>query len=280
MKNRKTGFTLIELLVVIAIIAILAALLLPALAKAKARAYAVTCMNNNKQLGLAWFMYAGDNQDTLPINNDQCADFQGAHCWATGQMTWTATPQNFDTKYLINDSFSSMGSYSGRQPNIYWCPTDKYLAPVQRAYAGTLGHRARSVSMDAAVGDGGGKTATAAALPGGYPAPFFYAKKLANLSNPGPSDSWVFIDEDPDSIDDNVMYTNPNLTSGTGSFVEFPASDHNGACGIGWADGHAEIHKWVDPTTLVQVTYTIRTRLQVTNSKDLAFLASHTPISP
>src|ERR1043166_8484500 len=105
MNSRKSGFTLIELLVVIAIIAILAAMLLPALARAKARAVTVQCMNNNKQLGIAWYMYGGDNADRLAINSDphvNGAFYKGGPSWITGSLDWTAGAFNTNTDYLVN----------------------------------------------------------------------------------------------------------------------------------------------------------------------------------
>jgi len=90
----------------------------------------------------------------------------------------------------------------------------------------------------------------------------------------------VFIDEHPDSIDDCILYTDAYCTNGTGEFTELPACDHNGACGISFADGHAEIHKWRNPKTAHPVTYTTVNRVAVVNSVDLAWLASRTPRHP
>src|ERR1039458_7920736 len=156
MKHPKAGFTLIELLVVIAIIAILAALLLPALASAKQRALAASCMSDQKQLELACFMYTGDNNDALPFNPDQSAtvnNYNGGTIppWAAGHMDWTASPDNTNTLLLTDPTISCMGSYTP-QPKIYWCPADTYLSINQR----NLGwdHRVRSVAMDASVGGG------------------------------------------------------------------------------------------------------------------------------
>ena len=276
MRAPRAAFTLIELLVVIAIIAILAALLLPALARAKAKAQAVSCMNNNKQLGLAWQMYLGDNSDYLVINNDGFhSDPRFPTSWASGLLDWTTAPDNTNTIYLTDDRAALLGAYVAKATKIFWCPTDIYLSTVQMALGWP--HRIRSVSMDAAVGNGTKYTGFSWSA---GPPPFWWAKKLGDLTAPGPSSSWVFIDEHPDSIDDCILYTNPYFTSGTGQFTELPANDHGGACGLGFADGHAEIHKWVDSLSLYSVQYTTRNQVSVSNSRDLAWMAQRTPHAP
>jgi prepilin-type N-terminal cleavage/methylation domain-containing protein len=288
MKPRRAAFTLIELLVVIAIIAILAAMLLPALSKAKARATAVLCMNNNKQLLLAWTMYASDNNDTLAINPDQGYSSQSVIPWAAGggaNMTWNAgaiADPNTNTIFLTDRRFASMGDYVAHSAEIFRCPADNYLSTNQKKLG--YPHRVRSVAMDAAVGgapDSGSGSKPPASLTGlvGTKAEFFYATKMSSLTAPGPSDSWVFIDENPDSIDDAILYTSVRNTNGYGSFIELPSSDHAGACGVALADGHAEIHKWKDPRTLHKVVYGSFQRVDITGtpSVDLAWLAQHTP---
>ena len=273
---RRAGFTLIELLVVIAIIAILAALLLPALAKAKQKAQAVQCMNNSKQLVTAWVMYANDNRDSLAINDDGFhSDPRFPIPWCGGTVDWNPTPNNTNTIYLNDERFALLGTYVANNFKIFWCPTDIYLSSLQHNMG--WAHRCRSVAMDAAIGDGS-KYLGFSWSPG-PPVPFWWAKKMTDLTLPGPSMSWLVIDEHPDSIDDCILYTNPYFTSGTGQFTELPSNDHGGACGVGFADGHAEIHKWVDSLSLWPVEYITRNQVSVSNSRDLAWMSQRTPRS-
>jgi prepilin-type processing-associated H-X9-DG protein len=260
---------LIELLVVIAIIAILAALLLPALANAKKKGDAAVCMSNNKQLIVSWMMYAGDNNDRLAYNTDPHHD--SSPSWVGGILDWSTATANTNILYLIDDRVSLMGAYTARAPKIYWCPRDVYLAPLQRGQG--WNNRCRSVAMDAAVGDGIKYTGF------DWSATFWWAKRASDLMNPGPSMTWVFIDEHPDAIDDGILYTDYAVTNGTGQFTELPASDHGGACGISFADGHAEIHKWRDGNTVRPVRYDQSNgqQINVVNSPDLAWLAARTP---
>ena len=274
MRPGTRAFTLIELLVVIAIIAILAALLLPALARAKAKAWAVSCMSNKKQLQLAWFMYAGDNNDRLALNADKSLltpnVVGGSPSWVYGWLDWSTSTANTNLLYLTDDRAADLGLYTAKQVGIYWCPADIYLTASQKAMGWS--RRSRSVAMDGAIGDG-------AKYSFGW-GNFFFAKNMSDLNVPGPSMTWVFIDEHPDSIDDGVLYINPACTNGTGVFTELPGSLHGGACGVSFADGHAEIHKWVDPTTVHPVTLTVVNQVSVSNNRDLAWLAQRTPRQP
>lgn len=271
-KAPRRAFTLIELLVVIAIIGILAAMLLPALSQAKEKAQAASCMNNHKQLALGWTMYASDNNDRLAVNSDKGAFYKGKPSWVTGFMDWSTGQQNTNIQYLINDTYSLLGDYVGRNYRIFACPAARYVSGPQRALGWSS--RARSVAMSGSVGDGTKYQ--------GFPfsSTFWWARKFSDFTAPGPTESWVFTDENPDSIDDGILYTNPYFQDGTGQFTELPGSQHGGACGMSFADGHSIIHKWRDATTLHKVSYITYQQVSVSKSQDLSFLAEHTARAP
>ena len=243
MKARhRTAFTLIELLVVIAIIAILAAMLLPALTKAKQKAQGVYCLSNQKQLTLAWYMYADDNQSNLVPNHDGgVTDY--ALSWVPGWLDFTANnTANTNLNYLRQ---SKIGPYT-KNVGIYHCPADVYTCREGQA---TL-LRVRSVGMNGFI-EGGAYKGEHKSGDSHWYAGWWAYDKMSDIIHPPPSRLWVFVDEHPDSINDGwtiMGVTDPN------NWVDLPASYHNGACGFGFADGHAEIKHWVEASTKVPVT--------------------------
>jgi prepilin-type N-terminal cleavage/methylation domain-containing protein len=281
-KYRKDGFTLIELLVVIAIIAILAALLLPSLTKAKSSALVSVCLSNNKQLGLAWAMYSHDNGDRLAVNSDQSepyplgapnqtASWIGGTPPDNGWLDWSTDQNNTNWLYLVQSPNHALFGYLvANQVKVFACPVNStFVGPMQRPLGWT--GRCRSCAMNGSIGDGkkyGGLS---------YSATFWWAKKSSDLVYPGPSSSWLIMDEHPDSIDDGILYDSYTYTDGTGEFSELPGGQHNGACGIAMADGSSLMHKWVNPLTLHPVTYTYDDNISVNKSQDLAWLARATP---
>ena len=231
-----TGFTLIELLVVIAIIAILAALLLPALAKAKVKAQGIYCMNNLKQVQLAIEMYAGDNHEKFPENPGSTVTLKS---WVTGNLNWDLPPSapNTDNTNTLLLTAGEIGPYVASSTGIFKCPAD--ILP------GARGPRVRSISMNGFVGD-------VLNINGMINPGWKRFLKTTDCSTPGPATTWVLLDECPDSMNDDFFSV--RMPPGPAStWTDLPASTHNGAGGFSFVDGHAEIKKWLDANTKAPV---------------------------
>jgi len=229
-----SAFTLVELLVVIGIIAILAALLLPVLSKAKGRAQGIACVNNLKQFGYGWQMYGHDNNDRIPPNRGGQFVPPGS-TWVQGWLS-LAGPDNTNTLYLQQ---SYLAPYVKNSIDIWRCPADKSTADVG---GGVRLPRVRSISMNHFLN------------PPNWPQVPDYRiiRRISDMTDPGPSMTFVLLDERQESINDGTFSVSLHFDrSDPNSWVliDYPASYHNGAGGLDFADGHAELHKWLDGRT-------------------------------
>jgi prepilin-type N-terminal cleavage/methylation domain-containing protein/prepilin-type processing-associated H-X9-DG protein len=270
-RSSASAFTLIELLVVIAIIAILASLLLPALVMAKVKAQTAQCTSNFKQMQIGWQLYNTDYSDFLAPNSDAGPGSHGQDfddpSWVAGNMYLaTASLSDLDEctnmDYLIGSQYADFGSLGPFTKNgkIYRCPADKSTV----SYNGANYERVRSIGMNGWVG-----FSTRDWL--GCP-PYKLNFKMADLANPGPAQTWVFIDERENSINDGWFALDMYNQNAGADWVDLPAIRHNRGAVLSFADGHSEFKKWLDGRTIADITPGTASP----NNPDIAWLQQRT----
>jgi prepilin-type N-terminal cleavage/methylation domain-containing protein/prepilin-type processing-associated H-X9-DG protein len=268
-KGRSGGaFTLIELLICIAIIAILAAILLPVLSHARQKAQGTQCLNNGHQMMTAMTIYGSENNDFFPPNPDD-GNTDPGYNWVSGQAG-IGGPQEFDPDVLQNPQLSLLITYLGGNITLFRCPADTRTGLYDGTNAALTGHivpAARTFSMSQAVGtvdqcydeEERGESAPQSHcgipnmavngpwLNGGNPTnfrndPYATYGKFSDVRAPSPSLLWVLLDENAAGLNDaafSFQMINP-------AWLDSPGSYHNGACGFAFADGHSEIHRWIE----------------------------------
>jgi type II secretory pathway pseudopilin PulG len=242
-RKKAAGITLVEVLVVMTVIAVLASILLPTLARSKVRAQTVFCLNNTKQLTLAWIMYADDHSGVLAYNlgaaGGAVIGLGGGPLmnvnWANNVLDWQLHPDNTNTATL---TANGLGPYTSQAAAIYRCPSDYVLSDIQKK-AGWKS-RVRSYSMNAMVGDAGRFSRGGTNMNNPDYRQFFKYSAI-----PHPTDIFVFLDEHPDSIRDGYFINRANYPE----WRRLPASYHGRAACFSFADGHSETHRWVYPHT-------------------------------
>jgi prepilin-type N-terminal cleavage/methylation domain-containing protein/prepilin-type processing-associated H-X9-DG protein len=259
--RRQRGFTLIELLVVIAIIAILAAMLLPALAKAKVSAQKTYCMNNLKQIQLAWVIYCGENNDNIvPVSNHD-SPFVTDPLIQPGAAEAQLYPGDVNETTSTNVLFATLGLLYpyAKSAALFKCPADpkktmNNIDPTTRSYSAN-----------------GWMNPTATTLASGYLHPtatYRVFRKQADILHT--SDIYIMLEESPGTINDDWFVENPDSPT---EWTDMPAAYHNKSCFLLFADGHAQNRRWTDHEVIIQAGNFVTADK---NSDDLAWVLNGT----
>jgi type II secretory pathway pseudopilin PulG len=268
------AFTVTELLVVIGVVALLVSTLLPALAKSRPTSQAFLCLNNNRQLCVAWRMYADDNRDQMVYSSD---DGRG-NVNPLNEYAWTATKLDFSAQNRPNWDTNldivrrPLWPYTGKNASIYRCPADESFVMVD----GVPTPRVRSMSMNFFLG---GLAGTIGGLPAADSYRLFF--KTTDLTAPGPAKTFVFVEERWDAINwgnfFTVMAGFPNNPALYAFDQDYPGMIHDLACSISFADGRVEMHRWQDPRTTPAISSGALELFQTPSPRnlDVAWLQDH-----
>jgi prepilin-type N-terminal cleavage/methylation domain-containing protein/prepilin-type processing-associated H-X9-DG protein len=266
--QKSSGFTLTELLVVLTVLTLLAGTALTALARIQPSSRSALCRHNLKQLITAWQMYPEEYNAKIVKNMHGSASMGGppAVSWASGWLDWSVSSDNTNVLRLIDSRYALLAPYVRGDSNLYKCPADQYLSPTQRSRGWT--QRVRSYSANIYIGEGNANQGPSNPL-------YKQIRKISEFLYPPPSEACVYLDEHPDSLNDPAFFP-PNQ----GSWVDLPATYHNGAANLAFGDGHTESRKWrgslaTGPAT--RVSYTVGIPPATTGDEDISWLSYHTP---
>jgi prepilin-type processing-associated H-X9-DG protein len=275
-KGTHQAFTLLELLVIVATVAALLVLASSGLGSARDGSQTVRCLNNHHQLITAWQMYADDNKGMLVMNFHGGQAFDGAagndpanSPWACGWLDWTTRGDNTNLAFITEEKYSRLAIYYNRDPLVYQCPADRYVSAAQRS-AGWA-RRVRSYAANAAIGGGNWLTGPADSI-------YRHVQNINDFVTPGPGNTFVFLEEHPDSIQDPGFF--PPYSN---RLLDAPANYHNGACAVTFADGHSGLHGWEGAaiegrTSRVLLNGYSGSQIPVrTNDPDIHWLSFHSP---
>jgi prepilin-type processing-associated H-X9-DG protein len=217
-------------------------------------------------LARAWLIYAGDNNERLATASYGGEASPSQPTWARGWLDWTTSPDNTNTILLTDPRYSSLALYCGKDARLFKCPADQYLSSAQSARGWK--ERVRSIAQNRYAANGNVSTG---------PGDLAYAqvKKLTELLNPQPAETWVSMDEHPESINDGVL-----LPPDRAYWWDWPANYHEGGASVAFADGHVEMHRWQGSLLNVPVKYVFSAPPVTASDPDLLWVRYHTPRKP
>ena len=228
------AFTLTELLVVTGVLAILVLTVLPALARSHPTTKSALCQHNLRQLAVAWQTYAEDYSGKIVPNNHSGLVLPPppapSASWASGSLDWSVNTDNTNILRLIDARYALLGPYVGGASNTFKCPADTYLSVAQKA-RGWL-QRVRSYSANIYIGEGNASN-------GPFDPIYRQVRKISEFRYPPPAQAWLYVEEHPDSINDPAFFSPQQAT-----WIDWPATYHNGAANFAFSDGHTETRKW------------------------------------
>ncbi len=236
--RNRSAFALIELLTITAILVLLMSIMASGFTRATTQSKSIRCLNNHRQLTVAWRMYTSDFQDRMVVavhgggtgGPSPVGIAPYGVGWCSGWLDWASSSDNTNTALLTDRRFAKLADYAGHVSSMFKCPADIFLSGIQQQLRWL--QRVRSISGNILIGAGNYESGPSDPI-------YRHVTKMSDFMYPGPAQVWVFVDEHPDSINDPAFF-NAHQTS----WVDIPTTLHSGGCGFGFADGHSEIHKW------------------------------------